>query len=195
MATDLGHLHKVRTRRGLAYVAELWHARDAIAARLDRAPGRILPDSGITDLAALAVDGHRPDPTLLRRIPGFARRQARPFDTDWTAAMGRAAARRETDLPVMHLPTEGPPQARMWAAKDPVAAARLSRMRAALVEIAGEIVVPVENLLTPDYVRRVAWRPPSALSEESVNAALRELGARKWQRDLTVPQLTAALVG
>lgn len=188
-------IHKVHSRRGLAYVAELWHARDAIAARLDRAPGRILPDSGITELAAQAADGHRPDARLLRRIPGFARRQSRPFDAEWAAAVHRAAARPETDLPVMHLASEGPPQARMWAAKDPVAAARLARMREALAEIAGEIGMPMENLLTPDYVRRVAWRPPTPVSEESVDAALRDLGARVWQRQLTVSQLTVALLG
>ena len=34
-------IHKVRSRRGLAYVAELWRTRNAIAQRLDRAPGRI----------------------------------------------------------------------------------------------------------------------------------------------------------
>ncbi|MFP5283270.1 MAG: ribonuclease D, partial [Actinomycetes bacterium] len=45
-------IHKVRTRRGLAYVAALWRARDTIARELDRAPSKILPDSAITDLAA-----------------------------------------------------------------------------------------------------------------------------------------------
>ncbi len=188
-------IHKVRTRRGLAYVAELWHARDAIAARLDRAPGRILPDAGISDLAASAVDGRVPDRASLRRIPGFSRRQARQFEVDWVAALGRAAARPEADLPVLHLPTEGPPQARLWAAKDPIAAARLARVRVALAEISTGVNVPVENLLTPDYVRRIAWRPPEPISAESVDTALGALGARAWQRELTVPELTVALSG
>ena len=186
-------IHKVRTRRGLAYVAELWHTRDAIAARLDRAPGRILPDSGITELAALATDGQRPDHTALRRVPGFARRQSRPFDTDWSAAVDRAAARRESDLPVMHLPSDGPPQARLWPAKDPVAAARLARVRQTLADLSERVSVPLENLLTPDYVRRLAWRPPAPITEPTVDAELAALGAREWQRELTVPPLTAAL--
>ena len=189
-------IHKIRSRRGLAYVAELWHTRDAIAVRLDRAPGRILQDRAIVDLAAefaaLPVDGQRPDRSALRRIPGFGRRQARAFESDWTGAVERAAARRESDLPVLHLPTDGPPQARLWAARDPVAAARLSGMRAALAEISTAVNVPVENLLTPEYVRRVAWRPPKPISEASVDAALTKLGARPWQRELTVPRLTAA---
>ena len=34
--------------------------------------------------------------------------------------------------------------------------------------------MPVENLLTPDYLRRVAWRPPAELSEEGIAEELRE---------------------
>lgn len=186
-------IHKVRSRRGLAYVAELWETRDALAAELDRAPGRILQDSGIADLAALVVDGRPPDRSTLRRIPAFARRQARQFETDWIAAADRAARRRETDLPVMHLPTDGPPQARLWPAKDPVAAERLTRVRAALTEIAEKVDVPLENLLTPEYVRRLAWRPPEPVTESTVDEELTRYGARPWQRELTVSALTEAL--
>lgn len=187
-------MHKIRSRRGLAYVAELWHTRDAIAERLDRAPGRILPDTAITELAALAAVGPPPDRAALRRIPGFARRQARSFESDWVAAAERAASRREGDLPVLHVPTEGPPQARLWPVKDPAAAARLAEVRAALATIATDVGVPVENLLTPEYVRRLAWRPPAPVSESAVDDALRESGARPWQRELTVAPITAALL-
>src|SRR5579875_654731 len=40
-------IHRVRDRRGLAAVRELWTVRDRIAQRRDIAPGRILPDSAI----------------------------------------------------------------------------------------------------------------------------------------------------
>ena len=186
-------IHKVRTRRGLAYVAELWHARDSLAAELDRAPGRLLQDSGIADLAALAADGRPTDRSTLRRIPGFARRQARQYESEWIAAASRAARRTESELPVMHLPTDGPPQARLWPAKDPAAAARLARVRTELTEIAAGVDVPVENLLTPEYVRRLAWRPPHAISDSTVDEALTIYGARRWQRELTVPALVRAL--
>ena len=60
-------IHHVHTRRGLAYVAELWYARDGIAQQLDRAPSKILPDVAITELAA-----HKhPDRATLRNIPAF----------------------------------------------------------------------------------------------------------------------------
>jgi len=51
----------------------------------------------------------------------------------------------------------------------------------------------VENLLTPDYVRRLAWRPPSPATEESVDAVLAGYGARQWQRELAVPVITPLL--
>jgi len=182
-------IHQVRTRRGLAYVASLWHARDALARELDRAPGRILPDLAISELAALPT----PDPGALRRIPAFLRRQARRHEDTWIGAVTRAAGLGDADLPPMHVPGDGPPQARMWASKDPVAAARLARAREVVTRQATAIEVPVENLLTPDYLRRLAWRPPAEITEETVDAALAELGARPWQRKLVVPELTAAL--
>ena len=47
-------LHKVRNRRGAAMVRELWQTRDAIAIDNDIAPGRIMPDAALVDLALLS---------------------------------------------------------------------------------------------------------------------------------------------
>ena len=72
-------IHHVHTRRGLAYVAELWYARDAIAQRLDRAPSKILPDVAITELAA-----HKhPDRATLRRFRPLAARPGVPRLAGW----------------------------------------------------------------------------------------------------------------
>lgn len=184
-------IHRVRTRRGLAYVAELWQIRDEIARDTDRAPSKVLPDAAITELAA----AERPDRSALHRIQGFQRRQARRYLPEWLAGLQSVAARREAELPPMHLPTPGPPQPRLWATKDPAAAKRLARVRDALAALATQYQLPTENLLTPDHVRRLAWSPPVPLSESSVDTALTELGARPWQRRLTTPALTAALAG
>jgi len=182
-------IHRVRSRRGLAYVAELWHIRDEIARDTDRAPSKILPDVAIAELAAT----DHPDRATLYRIAGFQRRQARRYLSEWVAGLQRVSALREAELPPMHIPSPGPPQPRLWAAKDPAAAARLTRVRDALTELATEYELPAENLLTPDYVRRLAWTPPNPLGEQSVDSALAELGARPWQRRLTAPALSVAL--
>ncbi|HET9301414.1 MAG TPA: HRDC domain-containing protein [Propionibacteriaceae bacterium] len=182
-------IHHVHSRRGLAYVAELWYARDAIAQRLDRAPAKILPDLAITELAS-----HKhPDRATLRQIPAFARRQARRAEASWLQALDVVARMPESALPPMHVPNDGPPQSRLWPAKNPGAAARLAAVRVALLAIAERYQVPMENLLTPDHLRRLAWRPPSPLTEESVDQALAALGARPWQRELTVAAITPLL--
>ncbi|HEY5787592.1 MAG TPA: HRDC domain-containing protein [Microlunatus sp.] len=183
-------IHRVRTRRGLAYVAELWQIRDEIARDSDRAPSKILPDVAIAELAAV----ERPDRSTIYRIAGFQRRQARRYLPEWVAGLQHVTTLGEAELPPMHIPSPGPPQPRLWVTKDPVAAKRLTRVREVLTTVAAEYELPAENLLTPDYVRRLAWSPPDPLTAESVDAALAELGARPWQRRLTVPGLSEALV-
>ncbi|HEY9294611.1 MAG TPA: HRDC domain-containing protein [Microlunatus sp.] len=183
-------IHKVRTRRGLAIVAELWRSRDQIARRTDNAPGRVLPDSAITEVAAI----RDATPSSLKDVAGFNRRGAARYRANWTAALERALALSDRELPSLHRHASGPPQqARLWAAKDPIAAARLHRVRDALAEKAEELNLPVENLLTPDYLRRLAWRPPSEIDEHAVNDLLGGFGARPWQREIVVPLITPLL--
>jgi ribonuclease D len=183
-------IHHVHSRRGLAYVAELWYARDAIAQQLDKAPSRILPDAAITELAA-----HRnPDRATLRKIPAFSRRQAKRTEATWLAALEAVAQMPDSDLPPMHIPNDGPPQSRVWPAKNPGAAARLAAVRGELLTIAERYELPMENLITPDHLRRLAWRPPSPLTYESVDRVLASLGARPWQRELTVGAITKSMI-
>jgi ribonuclease D len=58
--------------------------------------------------------------------------------------------------------------------------------------------VPAENLLTPDFVRRVLWSPPKTRDLEpltrAISVALRDLGARAWQVRLTAPLLADAVL-
>jgi ribonuclease D len=73
-----------------------------------------------------------------------------------------------------------------------VAAARLTAARAGVGAIATRLGLPVENLLTPDLVRRLAWTPPAA-EPQAVADALRAGGAREWQIALTAETLAEAL--
>jgi ribonuclease D len=54
--------------------------------------------------------------------------------------------------------------------------------------------MPVENLLSPDTVRRLAWDPPPDADAEVVAGFLQAHGARAWQVGLTAEVLATALV-
>jgi ribonuclease D len=82
----------------------------------------------------------------------------------------------------------------VWADRDPDAAERLGTVRPLLQEAAEQLNIPVENLLTPDFLRRIAWRPPSIISQETVGAELKALGAREWQVELVAPIITTAFL-
>jgi ribonuclease D len=183
-------LHRVRGRRQLAVVRSLWTARDGLARRRDVAPGRVLHDTALVE-AALAEPATS---QALSAIPPFNGQRTRRHLPYWWEAIAEAYALPDSDLPVAHVPSDGPPPARAWPDRDPEAAARLSAARAAVAAIADEHRLPVENLLAPDSVRRLCWEPPADLSPESVAAFLADHGARPWQIALTSTVLSKALL-
>jgi len=197
-------MHRVRTRRAVATVRELWEVRDALARAQDVTPARILPDATLIDLAmrapgsaqTLGSGASEKGPARQRRAQQGLKRHA----DEWVQAIGAAADVAETDLPELSASSEAPPPARAWADRDPVAAARLVQARSDLAALSERYEVPVENLISPDTLRRVLWSPPRPTNDASgVNAtaaldqALSDLGARPWQRELCVPVIARAL--
>ncbi|MBQ0852745.1 HRDC domain-containing protein [Streptomyces sp. NPDC057621] len=182
-------MHKVRRRRQMAVVRELWETRDRAARRRDISPGKILGDGAIVE-AALAVPANV---HALAALNGFGHRMGRRQLDQWQAAVDRAKELPDAELPQPGQPLAGPPPPRAWAEKDPAAAARLSAARAAVSALAETLSMPQENLITPDTVRRVCWEPPAAPDAASVAAALAGYGARAWQVAQVTPVLVAAL--
>ncbi|WP_432192761.1 ribonuclease D [Streptomyces sp. bgisy027] len=182
-------MHKVRRRRQLGVVRELWQARDRIAQKRDVSPGKVLSDAAIVE-AALAVPGNV---HALAALNGFGHRMGRRQLEQWQAAVDRAKALTEAQLPTPGQPVAGPPPPRAWADKDPAAAARLSAARTAVSALAEQLNMPQENVITPDTVRRVCWEPPKEVSAETVAEALAGHGARPWQVEQVTPVLVAAL--
>jgi ribonuclease D len=187
-------MHRIRGRRGLGAVRALWEARDELAARRDVTPGRIIPDSAIV-AAAQAMPTDR---DALLSVKGFHGRGAERYASRWVAVLRAVEALDESELPARAPRSEGPPLPRAWADRDPVAARRLSLARQGLGEVAEQHGLPVENVLTPDYLRRVLWTPPETRDPNSlaaaVDVALAELGARAWQIDLAGPVITQAIL-
>lgn len=181
-------VHQLRDRHQLAAVRELWTERDQLAQKRDVAPGRLIPDSAVA-AAAKAMPATVPQ---LLAVPGFNGRAAKKEAPRWLRAI--STARDLRDLPPLQLPTNAPPPPRIWADRDPAAAARLATARPRLAALSEELNIPVENLLTPDYLRRTSWRPPSPISTATVSEQLAELGARPWQVNLMAPLLAEAFL-
>ena len=186
-------MHKVRRPRQLAVIRALWQRRDEIAQKRDTSPGRVLPDSAIV-AAATATAPSGDQRTDLRTLPAFSGRGAKRHLTDWQAAVDAAVALPESHLPPSTLPAEGPPPPRSWADRDPVAAERLRAARSVVTAKAESLSLPVENLLSPDLLRRVCWTPPDPLDAGTLDAALRRGGARDWQVEQVGPVLLPALL-
>ncbi|GAB3590100.1 ribonuclease D [Angustibacter peucedani] len=176
--------HKLRSRRQLAMLRELWTTRDALARQRDVSPGRVLPDAAL--VAAVSASPTTMDELVV--VPGFTGPSARRHGSRWLEALLRGRKTPEEQLPLHSLPSDGPPPPRAWADRDPDAAARLAHARAAIAELSEKLAVPVENLMTPDTVRRVLWEPP-----DDLDARLVELRARPWQVELVGPLLREAM--
>lgn len=182
-------IHRIRDRRRLAAIRSLWQARDDLARARDIAPSRTLPDAAIVDAAQTFPTSRR----KLLEMPVFRGRSQRREVDRWFGAIEAARALPDADLPEMSARSDGPPPPRMWASREPDAAARLGAARAAVTEIADDNNVPAENLLAPDTLRRLVWDPPMPPTAEAVADALRERGAREWQIELTAEPLKTAL--
>jgi ribonuclease D len=182
-------MHRINDRRALAIIRELWTTRDSVARRRDVAPHRILPDSAI-----IAASVARPGTiAALTALPVFSGRMQRRNADLWLSAVGRALALPADELPAPRPTVDGPPPPAKWSSRDPAAAARLAAARIGLAELSGRVGTPVENLVSPDAVRRVLWSPPQDTGAGAVAAVLADRGARPWQIELTAPVLGAAL--
>jgi ribonuclease D len=190
-------LHKIRKPRQLAAVRALWEARDAVAQRRDTSPGRVLQDVAIVAAATALTDSTAPDVSTL---PAFAGRGARRHLSEWQRAVDTAASLPDSELPPATVKPTGPPPARSWPDKDPAAATRLAVAKESLAAISTKYSIPVENLMTPDLVRRVLWSPPfepqeltQAQQRTELVGILRDGGARPWQIDLVCDSLLTAI--
>ncbi|WP_430332223.1 HRDC domain-containing protein [Rhodococcus sp. ACT016] len=188
-------IHSLKSPRQLAAVRELWTARDEVARKRDISPSRILPDSAI--VAAASADPKSID--TLQALPVFGGPRQRRSSRLWLSALERARTLPQSELPPVTQPFTGPPPPSRWARRDPEAAARLAAAKAGIADLSERVHVPVENLLSPELVRRVCWEPPAPASASdaetaaAIDAALTRAGARPWQRELTVPVLTQAV--
>ena len=126
-------------------------------------------------------------------IKEFTGRASRSELDRWWAAF--EAGRADPELPPERLRgTDTMPPVRAWADRAPAADARLKAAKPAVDERAQSLQMPVENLLTPELLRRVAWAPPSVIDADTIGQSLAALGARPWQIEQTAQVIAEAFV-
>ncbi|GAA4482501.1 HRDC domain-containing protein [Microbacterium panaciterrae] len=184
----LSGLHQVRGAKNLAVARELWQAREDYAREVDVSPGRLVPDRAL--IAALMAAP--PSKGALAAVTAFTGRASRSQLDRWWAAIERG--RERTDLPRERVPSDTPPPPRAWADRNPEADARLKAARQVVEAHAEELGMPVENLLTPETLRRVAWEPPTVIDVDTIGQALAEREARPWQIEETAQRIADAFV-
>jgi len=184
----LSGVHSIRGGRNLAVARELWQARDAYAREIDTAPGRLVPDSALIAAARMLPETKR-DLAALKDFTGRASRSQ--IDRWWNAIQVGLAS---DDQPVLRAASDTIPPPRVWSDKNPDADKRLKAARAAVTEVATAMSIPVENMLTPELLRRLAWTPPEPADAPTISATLTDFGARPWQIAATAQVIADAFV-
>ena len=190
-------MHKIKRRDHLATIKELWITRDSIAQRDDMAAGKLLNDYAIVELAMSMPKNKKEFEKSLRPL-GLRARWLENIDT-WLKVILESATIPEDQWPPLRSHSDNSmPPVKLWRDRFPDKYAPLTHARAAIELRAQELSIPLENLITPDYIRRLCWEPPmgatETLSEGAVREKLASLGARPWQIEIVAPLIALALL-
>ena len=185
-------MHKIKKRDQLAVVRALWIARNEIAQEVDISQGRLLSDSAIVEIAMVAhtktIQTKKDLERALRPI-GLRARWMENAAT-WISAISDALTLSEDQWPQVRTDSDSLPPLKIWRERFPEKYAPLTHAKALLSDKAQELVIPLENMITPEYVRRICWNAPKG----AVAQALSTLGARSWQVEIVAPILESALL-
>jgi len=185
-------MHKVRDRLTMAIVRDLWFSRDELGREIDLAPGRVLGDEAIIEIATKRPDNLE---AVAKVIGRRTRLEAPPFNR-WLNVLNLALKTPLDQQPELRVPSQSLPPIKIWKDRNPLGYARLTHARAALIELSTQIQIPTENLVTPELVRKICWQDPPASSSEYEDFVIEQLnktGARPWQIELVTPPISAAL--
>ena len=180
-------MQHLRDQRSLAIARELWLTREALAAKVDVSPGRLIPDASIV---AVVQNPPKTRPELAG-FKAFTGRARGTYLDSWWDALEKGLTTR--DLPPVKLPAIGIPNHRNWPQRFPEADARLQAAKTVIAELSKLHNVPAENILKPDTMRELCFAPPKDASLQSLVGALLDVGARHWQIELVAAGFIEAM--
>lgn len=183
-------MHKIKKRQQLAVVRELWNTRNELAQESDIAPGKLLSDNAIS-LLALAETPLTNKKQLEKVLKPIGLRARWMENTaSWISAITDALSMNEESWPQLRANSDALPPIKLWRERFPERYTPLTHARAKLDERARELEIPLENLISPEAVRRICWNRPVG----AVSMTLEGLGVRAWQIEIATPILEAALL-
>ncbi len=185
-------MHKIKKRNQLAVVRALWTVRNEIAQEVDISQGRLLSDAAIVEIASVAHTKTIKTKKDLERTLRPLGLRARWLENtaSWINAISDSLALSEEQWPQVRSDSDSLPPLKIWRERFPDKYAPLTHAKALLSAKATELDIPLENMITPEYIRRICWNAPKG----EVARALATLGARSWQVEIAAPLLEAALL-
>jgi ribonuclease D len=185
-------MHKVRDRLTMTIIKDLWLDRDLLAQEMDIAPGRILNDEAIIEIAT-----KKPN-TLeaITKVIGWRSKIQSPPYARWLAQLNNSLSTPIEKQAELRVQSNNLPPMKVWKERNPLGYARLSHARTNIAALALELDLPVENLVTPELVRKLCWELPKndqSSYEKYVAEQLKQMGARDWQISQVTPLIAQAL--
>jgi ribonuclease D len=189
--------HKIKKRQQLAVMRELWIARDTLAIELDVSPGRLLTDLAISTLAIASETLPLTNKKQLEKVLRPIGMRNKWFENSalWISVIEEALSLSEDQWPLMRTKSDALPPIKLWRDRFPEKFIPLSHARHLLSVAADENQMPIENLLTPELMRRICWNYGGDVAElTEISSQLAQMGARPWQIEVTAPLLAQALL-
>lgn len=169
---------------------ELWTVRDDLARKRDLAPGKVLPNKVLAELAS-----RKPRSRADVLNSSLFRSRSRRADVDtWWEAIDIAWRLDERALPERRFnEAQDPyPPVNRWDRHDTDAVARWEVLRPTVLKTADEIGIRQDILIKPAIQRTAAWK--GWTSETELATIFTNEGARPWQIEQITPRVHDAAV-
>jgi ribonuclease D len=176
----------------MTIIKDLWLDRDQLAQELDIAPGRILNDEAIIEIATKKPNTIE----AITKVIGWRSKIQSPPYARWLAQLNNSLSTPIEKQVELRVQSNNLPPMKVWKERNPLGYARLSHARSNIAALALELDLPVENLVTPELVRKLCWELPKndqSSYEKYVAEQLKQMGARDWQISQVTPLIAQAL--
>ena len=203
---DTKGVKTLRRAEQLAVARALWTKRDAYSRSRDRAPGKVLPNKVLIDIARQLPSTRQE----LEAIKGFPRRR-RGAGAAWFKIIREARALPRDEWPRPQRAASRVPSKTTWAKDHPDEWQLYQDIREDVDELARELDIAKDTIIRPAVLRAAVWAvvgaPPHGehAPTPSIGGTVRHVdglpgvlaaeGARPWQIELVTPVIARRLFG